>query len=131
MFKLSFRLLIQAENISHRIGKSRSNFRCIGADWLRNPSAARSYSGNGFGDAVDHDVDQQAHLRHRFAMQNPRTADLADAIVECDAPIAAGPDVPTENLSVERNRGLDIDRRDFDIADFSVTECRLHGVLIL
>src|SRR3954470_4760212 len=124
MFKLPRGLLIQAENISGRIGKSRRNFRCIGANWLRDLSAARSYSINGFSDAVDHDVDQQPHLRHRFAMQNPGAADLADAIVECDAPIAAGPDVPTENFSVERNRGLDIDRRDFDIADFSVTECR-------
>src|SRR4051812_31042272 len=101
MFKLPFGLLIQAENISGRVGKSRSNFRCVGANWLRDLSAAGSYSRNGFGDAINHDVDQQPNLRHWFAMQNPRAADLADAIVECDAPIAARPDVPTENLPVE------------------------------
>src|SRR5437660_11983879 len=80
---------------------------------------------DGVGNAVNHDVDQEARLRRRWTSSHPSAAYFAHGIVKGDAPIAAGSDLPSENLSVKRRRLIDVDRRHLDVTDFAISKSRL------
>jgi hypothetical protein len=67
---------------------------------------------DGRGDAVDHDVDQQAELRRRRPTNDPRAAHLARRIVERGVTVAAPPDAPAEYRVVEGGRAIDVGCRD-------------------
>src|ERR1044072_3221481 len=117
-------LLIQTENISGRVGEAGRDFRRIATNRLDDGPACRSDLIYGRSDAVDHDVDQQPDIGHRLAIQPPGAADFTDAIIESLAAVAARPDVPAKNFLIESNGLLKIGRRNFDVADFAVAQCR-------
>src|SRR5207253_9757264 len=80
---------------------------------------------NGRGDAINHDVDQQAHLYHWFPAEHPSAAHFANRIIKGNCPVAAGPGIPTEDLFVEVGGSLNIARRHFQVADLAVSKSRM------
>src|SRR5216684_4269458 len=59
---LARRLLIKADDVSRRIAKSRGDLRRVHPDRLHDLAAVSNDRLDGRGNAVNHDVDQQARL---------------------------------------------------------------------
>src|ERR1700686_3536296 len=95
------RFLIKTDYVSAGIAKSGGDFWGVFADFLHDLASVGDYQFERFGDAVDHDVQQQAWLFGGRAAQHPRSAHFADAIVEGGGAVAALPDVPAKNLFVK------------------------------
>jgi hypothetical protein len=88
----------------------------------------RDYSFDSRGGAFNHDVNQQAGLRHRLAAKNPCAANFAHGVVKRDAAVATRSNLPTENLSVKRGRLINVNRWNLDITDFPVSQGWLPAV---
>src|SRR6266705_2498649 len=116
--------LVQAQHISRRITEPCCNLGSITPDWLHDLTAVRLDCFDSGGDAVNHDVDQQAGLGHRLPAQEPCTAHFAYRVIKSDSSIAARPDLPIKTFLVKSGRGVDVDCRNLDVADLSVTEGR-------
>src|SRR2546430_17348141 len=132
MHNLSLGLLIQTQNIPGRIGESGGDFRRVCAQRLHDRTAICRYLVNGRGYAINHDVDQQSHVSHRFAIQHPGAADLTDTVIKCQVTVAPRSDIPTENFFVEGSGSIDILRGYFDVANLTLAHSWLfafaHGV---
>src|SRR5262252_9611140 len=115
-------LLIQAENVSGRIFEARGYFGSIAANFLHDYAPFRSHFIDRCGRAVDHDVNQQTDFSHGFSMQDPGAAYFSDAVVESNAAVAAGANVPAENALVEFCRCLHVNCRHLDVADLAVPD---------
>src|SRR6266700_2893465 len=94
-------VLINAENVSSRIGKSRGYFRSVSADRLHDFATTGNnqiYCRRG---AIHHNIDHQADFRIWFPAEHPGAANLANSVVKGHTPVAALSDKPTEDLFVE------------------------------
>src|SRR5437773_6545178 len=118
-------VLVQAQYISRRVTEPCRNLGSISADWLHDLPAVCFDRLDGGGDAVNHDVDQQAGFGHRLSAQDPGTAHFAYRVIKGDSSIAARPELPIKTLLVKSGRGVNVDCRNLDVADLSVTEGRL------
>src|SRR6266699_2859929 len=118
-------VLVQAQQIFRRVTEPCRNLGSISADWLHDLTAVCFDRLNGGGDAVNHDVDQQAGFGHRLSAQDPCTAHFTYRVIKGDGSIAARPKLPIKTFLVKSGRGVDVDCRNLDVADLSVTEGRL------
>src|SRR5215469_6585841 len=63
-------------------------------------------------DVLHHDVGEDSRVPRGTSTEDPRPADRTARVVEGARPIAADPELPAEELHVERRGDLDVGRRD-------------------
>src|SRR2546423_8306406 len=123
------RLLIQADDVPRWIFEPRRNLRRIGPDLLNDASAIGPYRLERRGNAIDHDVDEKPGIACGGSTHLPGAAHATDSVVERGTTVAARSHLPAEYRYVELRRPFDIERRQLDVADFSVRRCRRHFYL--
>lgn len=85
---------------------------------------------NGGGHTIEHQVQQKARGRGRWASENPGAARLAGCVVKGGRAIAALPDVSAEDALVKLRRAHDIGGGHLDVADFAVCPIGSHRELL-
>src|SRR2546429_2442423 len=118
-------LLIQAQHISRRVTESGSNLGSVTSYRLHDLSAVCNDRVDRRRDAIDHDVDQQADLDHRFPAEHPSATHFAHRIIKRNCAVAACPGIPTEDLFVEVGGSLNIARRHFQVTYLAVSKSRM------
>ncbi len=115
--------LINTQDVAGWITKPGSDLGSVHAYRLDNLATMRDHRGNCCGSAFNHDVNQQTRICHRLSAENPGAADLAHGVVKGNVSVASLSELPTEDVPIERRRLFDVDGRDLDVADFTVSEC--------
>src|SRR6202022_1026854 len=113
-------MLVDAEDIAGGVAEVCGDLAGVASDGLYDLSSQGGDCIAGGGDAVDHDVDEEARGGGGRPLEGPGAADLADGVVEGEAAVAAVPKAPAEGLPVEGRGEGDVEGRDFDGADFAV-----------
>ncbi len=116
-------MLIEAEHVSGGVAESCGDLGCVSADRLRDLAAVcddEVQSGRG---AVDHNVNHKTGRGGGRTSEDPGTADFADSVIERDAAVAAFPDIPAKDFSVELSRGCSVNSGNLDVADLAIRKC--------
>jgi hypothetical protein len=72
------------------------------------------------GNTVNHDVYQDARLSGWPPAGYPGTAHFAYRIVKRDTAVATLSDLPAKSLLIKTDRSVDVDSRNFNVANFAV-----------
>src|SRR5437870_5308893 len=96
-------LLVDAQNVTHRVAKEGIDLVLIRVDRLHDLAACSNDGLDRCRGTRDHDGHEQARLSRGRAPKDPRAAHLAGRVVESGRAVTALPDVPAEGLLVELN----------------------------
>jgi hypothetical protein len=119
-------VLVDADDISTWIAKSRGDLRRIRSDGLHDLAAMGCDCRESGLCVINHEVDQETGLRGRRKPKNPPATDFADSIVERDLALVALPDIPTEYISVKLGRAGDVSGGNLDVTNLAVSKCWWH-----
>src|SRR5262249_55615167 len=112
------------------VAEAGGNFGCIRTDRLHDFAAIGDDGMEGGLDAVHHDVDQQPRRWRRRPPAHPRAAHLSRTVIKRGGAITALPQLPSKDLGIEVGGAANVDGRNLDVADLSVTECWRHKKLL-
>src|SRR6185369_9217398 len=121
------RFLVEPEYVAAGIAKACRDLGRVTADRLHDLAAVGDDLLDRRGDAIDHDVDENADLARRWSARLPGPAHFSDAVVERGATVAARSHAPPEHGLVERCRAFDVRRRHLDVTDLSVAYGGRHA----